>query len=77
MPIEPLRNLPTNEFATFLPFTDSREARQYVPINYSDFSGLSDVRHNSLRLQSEWKFHKLLVLIILCFDFNYIWFLTR
>lgn len=26
MPIEPLRNLPMNEFATFLPFTDSREA---------------------------------------------------
>jgi len=34
-------NLPTNEFATFPPFTDSREAKQYVPINYSDFSVLS------------------------------------
>lgn len=71
MPIEPLRDLSTDEFATFLPFTDSHEVRQYVPINYSDFSGLSDVRHNLFRLRSGWKFHKSLILIIRCFDFNY------
>lgn len=40
-------NLSTDEFATFPPFTDSREAQQYVPINYSDFSVLSDDRHNN------------------------------
>lgn len=44
---EPHGNLPADEFATFPPFTDSREAQQYVPINYSDFSVLSDERHDN------------------------------
>lgn len=46
-PAEYRGNLPTDEFATFPPFTNSREAQQYVPINYSDFLVLSDDCHNN------------------------------
>lgn len=52
-PTEYRGNLPTDEFATFPPFTNSREAQQYVPINYSDFLVLSDDCHIIIHLDCE------------------------